>query len=410
MLGINIMLHRFKLKQKIAKHKHNKMAIMLFGCTVFFGLIFGYKIFGKIMMNHYFNNMPVPAATISTAEVKHYTWDLTYSAVGSVQAINSVNVTTEAPGVVETIKFNSGDKVAEGDILIELNTKVDAAKLAALQAAKRLADLDYTRAQQLLNANNIAKAERDTKQSVADQASANVAMQQELINQKQIHAPFAGQLGIRQVNIGEYVAPGRAIVSLESLDPIYVDFSVPEQELYRIKPGLEVNVQVAALKDEIFTGKITAIEPGADPATRNFNVQATFDNKEYKLRQGMFADVVVKLASNEQVMAIPRSAISYNPYGDSVYLVSLTDVKKIKDVKGKEKEQKVKEEQLTGTVKRRFIKLGRNNGEMVEVVAGLTAQDIVATSGLLKLRNDARVIINNAVQPNGITEQSEGRQ
>ena len=371
----------------IPKNINKKMFVMLISCAIFFGVIFGYKLIGKVMMNRYFNNMPLPMPTITTAEVKQGNWILTLESVGTVQAIISVDVTTEAAGVVESIKFQSGDKVENGDILIGLNAKVDQAKLAALTAAMKLAEQNLARAQQLVKAGNIAKAELDLKQSEADQAISQVAVQQELVQQKTIHAPFAGQLGIRKINIGEYIAPGCAIVSLQSLDPIYVNFSIPEQDLYSLKFGLEVDIQVSAFKNEVFKGQITAIEPGADPTTRNFNVQATFENKNLKLHPGMFAEVKIKLPSQEQVVAIPRTAVSYNPYGNSVYVVQQINNNSDKDTK----------ETKEFAVKRRFIKLGRNQGEMVAVVDGLVPGDIVATSGLLKLRNDSKIAINNSV-------------
>lgn len=382
----------FLIKKYILNNKHNKMLIMLLSCSIFFGLIFAYKLFGKIMMDRYFNNMPVAVETISTTKAKHYAWGFTLNAVGSVQAINSVEVTTEAPGIVENIKFNSGDPIQQGEVLIELNTKVDHAQLTALQAAKRLAEQDFMRAQQLFKAKTISKAELDNKQSVAEQAIARVKVQQALMQQKQIRAPFTGQLGIRQVNIGEYIAPGRPIVKLQSLAPIYVNFAIPEQELCYLQQGLEVTLQVGAYSGEMFTGKITAIEPGADPETRNFNIQATFANKEAKLRSGMFAEVTVKLTGNEQVIAIPRSAISYNPYGDSVYIVQTLAINKEAKKSGKDNRE-------IFTVTRRFVKLGRTKGEMVEVIEGLKLDDVVATSGLLKLRNDTKVVINNSINP-----------
>lgn len=369
---------------KNIKKTNNKMFVMLVSCTIFFGAIFGYKLLGKVMMNRYFNNMPLPSATITTAKVKRCHWVLTLESVGTLQAVHSVEVTTEVAGVVESIAFQSGNKVTAGDILLGLKAKTDLAKLDALKAEQKLTQQNLSRAKQLIKQGTISKADFDLTESRAVQAAAQVSVQQALLAQKTIRAPFTGQLGIRKVNLGQYIAPGSAIVTLQALEPIYVNFSLPEQDLENLTLGLVVEAQISALQGTIFKGEITAIEPGADPATRNFNLQATFANQDLTLRPGMFAEVTIQLPANqedanEKVVAIPRSAISFNPYGNSVYVV-----------------QEVNKEFI---VKRRFIKLGRNNGDMVAVVDGLVPGDIVASSGLLKLRNDAKVIINNSVLP-----------
>ena len=263
----------------------------------------------------------------------------------------------------------------------------------------RLAKQNLVRAEQLFKARTISKAELDSKKSAADQAIAQTIAQEELIKQKTIKAPFSGQLGIRKINIGEYISPGKPIVSLPALNPIYVNFSIPEQEVSSLKDGLDVIVKVSGEKED-FAGTITAIEPGADPSTRNFAVQATFDNKALKLRPGVFADVTVNIEDNEKIIAIPRTSVSYNPYGNSVYVVMPVN----KDRSPKElvepKEQTSKNTEQEFMVKRRFIKLGHNKGELVAVLDGLHPGEIVATSGLLKLRNGSRVIINNKVVPN----------
>lgn len=393
-LTLNFSLFVSKSKQAISKvmslikaNKHNKMIMMLLVCGLFFTAIFGYKIFGKVMMNRYFNNMPIPVAIITSAEVKFCSWSKSIQSVGSVHAVNSVDVTTEAAGVVDVIKFESGDKVNKEDVLLELNTKADKARLASASAAMQLAKQNLVRAERLSKAGNISAAELDTRQTQAIEAASSFALQQELIAQKIIRAPFAGLLGIRKINLGEYLAPGRAIVSLQSLDPIFVNFSVPEQELYNLTIGLPVYIQVEALPDKVFTGKLTAIEPGADPATRNFNVQATFANQDLKLRPGMFAEITINLPGNEKVVAIPRSAVSYNPYGNSVYVLQKIDAAQAADAA------------TVFKVKQRFIKLGDEQGEMVVVLDGLTKGEILATSGLLKLRNDATVQVNNTILP-----------
>ncbi len=349
------------------------------GCLIGYSLLFGYKWFGKLMMNRHFNAMGKQIVTVTTAIVKEYNWPVTVAAIGTVQAINNVEITTEAPGMVETIRFESGDNIEKGSVLVELNAKTDLAQLDALQAEYKLSTQDFNRARQLLETNSISEAELDRKRSIVDQTLAQVIVQQELIKQKKICAPFSGYLGIRKINIGEYLSPGKAIVSLQSLDPIYVNFSIPEQDLYKIKIGLQASIRTAAVRNEVFYGQVTAIEPRAEVITRNFNIQATFNNSAFKMRPGMFAEITITLPNIRKSIAIPRQAVSYNPYGNSVYVVQ-TD-----------------REHKTLIVKRRFVKLSDNKDDMVAVLEGLVAGDEIVTSGLLKLRNNTEIQINNSI-------------
>jgi membrane fusion protein (multidrug efflux system) len=356
-----------------------RMLTMLTATALVFGGVFGFKWFGNRMMNQYFDNMPVPAVTVSTAKVFKDTWDITLTAVGTVQAEKGTEVTTEASGIVDSIAFESGGSVAEGEVLITLDRTTDNAELAALVAAGELADLELGRARNLINRSAVAEAELDRRASTASAAKAQIDAQRARIAQKVIRAPFAGDLGIRKVDLGDHLSPGTGIVTLQSLDPILLNFMLPQQQLGQIRVGLPITIGVEAFGDRDFHGTITAIEPRVDSATRNFEVQATLANEEKMLRPGMFAQVEVKVGDSEAVTVIPQTSVSYNPYGDSVWVL-LADAS-------------------PQTVERRLVQLGRRRGDLVQVVQGLEPGEEVATSGLLKLRNDVPVEVNNDVQP-----------
>ena len=363
---------------------NKRMIIMLVFCVVLFGGIFGFKAFQARMMQRHFDHMPDPVVTVSAAYVKQDNWPLILETIGTVKAVNGINVTTEVSGIVETIEFKSGDNIKAGTTLITLSSKINKAELQSLMAAMELAEQELKRYKKLFQQGNISQAELDQKQSQADQAIALVASKREQIAQKTIRAPFDGQLGIRHVDLGQYLSPGSTIVSLQMLDPIYVNFSLPEQYFQELKLNLPVLIQIDAFSEQIFSGKITSIEPNINANTCSFDVQATFRNPDCKLRPGMFANVNIQLAQNKQVLVIPRTAISYNPYGNSVYVLQeLTNDKGEKEL----------------IAKQCFIKTGREQGDLATVLEGLRSGELVATSGLLKLKNNAKVKINNAMEP-----------
>ena len=370
-----------------------RMIIMLVACAVVFGLVFGLKGMLNFGMNQFFDNMPMPAATITATEAVSDEWVLALDAVGTVRAVNGVEVTTQVAGEVEKIHFNSGDEVKEGAVLVSLDARTDSAQLKALEAAARLAEQEYERFQTLFKQGSISRSELDRRQSERDQAIATANAQRERVAQKTLRAPFSGKLGIRQVDLGQYLNPGNAVVTLQQLDPIYVNFSLPERDQTLLQPGLAVRASLSAMPGEMFEGEISAIEPGVDPATRNFNVQATFRNSEQKLRPGMFARISIRLADSEQVVVVPRTAIQYAPYGNSVYVITEQQSEAV------EGEETAAPAEPTLIVKRRFVKTGSERGDLVAVTEGLQAGERVATSGLLKLRNDATVIINNEIEP-----------
>lgn len=362
---------------------NKRMFWMLVLTALVFGGIFGFKWFGNKMMNQFFDNMPAPPATISSALASATEWTDRLEAVGTIVAVNGAQVTTEAAGVVDSIRFESGQEVKAGTVLLTLDTRTDIAELKALSAQAELARNELARFERLYGLESISKAELDRRQSEYDQAAARAAAQQARIAQKTIRAPFSGELGIRQVNLGQFVAPGNPIVSLQSLDPVYVNFSLPEQNLARLREGLVARLSVDAYPGEIFEGRISAIEPEVDTATRNVRVQATVPNPQRKLRPGMFSRLSLDFANSRTVILVPRTAISFAPFGNSVYVVTETG----------------EGEQKSRVVKRRFVKTGEIRGDLVEVTEGLKAGEEIASSGLLKLQNDTRVTINNSVQP-----------
>lgn len=370
-----------------------RMLIMLAATALVFGTVFGLKSFGNRMMNKAFNEMPAPPVTVSTAEAQADSWPHLLEAVGSVKAVNVTEVTTEAAGIVKTIQFKSGQSIVEGAVVATLDSDADLADLKSLEAVAKLARLQLDRAQQLVSRQVIARSDLDQRRSEYDAARAKVDAQRERVEQKTIRAPFSGELGIREVSAGQYLAPGTGIVSLQSLSPIYLDFNLPEQQLSQISIGQDVAAEIDSYPGHIFQGRIAAIDPHIDTSTRNFIVQASFDNGGHELRPGMFARVRIDLKDSEPVVVIPQTAVSYNPYGNSVYVIG----DRAPSMPASPMQPVPEGDQWI--VKRRFIRTGRTRGDFVVVTEGLKAGERVASTGLLKLQTDSRVIINNSVQP-----------
>jgi len=367
---------------------NKRMMWMLIGTGIVFGGVFGMKWFGGKMMNQYFDNMPMPPAVVSSATAKSETWAASLSGVGTVVASNGADVTTESGGIIAALHFESGARVKKGDLLVTLSAGTERADLARLQAQADLAKSEYARLERLYKLDAISKSELDRAQADLSAARAGADAQRAKLAQKQIRAPFSGQLGIRQVNVGQYLSAGTPIVSLQAINPVFVDFTLPEQNQAAVEKGQTVTVVVDSQPGRTFSGVISAIEPMMDSKTRNFKVRARFDNADEALRPGLFARASIGLAKTASVVTIPQTSVSYNPYGNSVYVVQ--------SVKGKDADGKVTDELV---VRRRFIKTGETRGDLVVVTDGLKAGEQVATSGLLKLQNDSKVKINNTVQP-----------
>ena len=325
-----------------------------------------------------------PPEAVTTIVARDAQWPATLSAIGSVEAVNGVVVSADLPGIVDDIDFDSGRAVEAGQVLAKLDTRQERAQLAAAESQRELASLNLKRADQLLEKGVLAQAEYDRIAAEAATAEAQVGEIRAAIDRKHIRAPFAGVLGIRQINRGQYLNSGAPVVPLQSMDPIYVNFSVPQQSMATLKLGAEVQASSDSAKASQLTGRITAINSLIDASTRNVQVQATLRNPRGTLRPGMFVDVQVALGASQSVIALPTSAINYAPYGNSVFVVG-----DMKDPKG----------QKYRGVRQEFVKLGEGRGDQVAVLSGLKVGEEVVTSGVFKLRNGAAVLVDNKVQP-----------
>jgi membrane fusion protein (multidrug efflux system) len=325
-----------------------------------------------------------PPEAVTTVLAKDASWPTTMNVVGSMEAVHGVTVSADLPGTVSAIHFDSGRMVQKGEILAELDTRQERAQLAAMEAQRDLAKVNHARYLQLMNEGVISKQDYDKAMADDRQAEANVNEIKATIDRKTIRAPFSGVLGIRQANLGQYLAAGQAIVPLQSLDPIYVNFSVPQQVLGQVRVGQSIHFTTDSLPGKTFTGRVNAINSVIDAATRNVEIQATVSNPGAKLRPGMFTQVEVGVGGNASVIPLPASAINYAPFGDSVYVVE-----QVKGPDGKSYQG----------VRQQFVKVQGSRGDQVGIVAGIKTGEQIVTSGVFKLRNGAAVAVNNTVQP-----------
>jgi|TARA_R100000005_G_scaffold96288_1_gene82099 membrane fusion protein (multidrug efflux system) len=356
-----------------------RMWLMLLITLLVFGGLFGMQWFGNKKMNEFMDNMPVQPATVTAMEAGTALWRDSVESVGTLVAIRGAELATEVPGTVETIHFENGAAVEAGDAIITLNSAPDRAQLAELQAAAELARLELERARRLVAQRNISESELDQRSSLLEQARARVAAQQARIEQKTLRAPYAGRLGIRRFNVGDYVQAGDTVIALQALDSLYVNFSLPEQYSQQVAAGMPVQARLEALDGRIFEGTVTAISPVVDPNTRNFTLQATLPNPEELLRPGMFARLVLPIGIELERVVVPQTAIAYRPYGDSVYVIT--------------------EQEGALRVSQRFVTLGPVRGDLVAVEEGLDPGERVATSGLLKLDGGMPVNVDNSSPP-----------
>ncbi|HYS04210.1 MAG TPA: efflux RND transporter periplasmic adaptor subunit [Candidatus Dormibacteraeota bacterium] len=331
-----------------------------------------------------FGSYQPPPEAVTTVIAQKEEWQGSLGAIGTVAAVNGVMVSADLPGVVQKIAFGSGDRVESGQLLVQLDTRQEQAQLAAATAKLELARMNLDRIRGLREEGINSQTEYDTAVAEQKQAEGVVGEVGATIERKTIHAPFSGILGIRQVNLGQYLKSGDPIVQLQSHDPIYVNFDVPQQELVRVRVGGSVSVTAEGPPPIELTGRITAIDSVVDESTRNVRVQATFENRQGRIRPGMFVTARALLDAREPVIALPASAISYAPFGDSVFVVE--------DVKGPNG-------QSYRGVRQQFIKIGSARGDQVAVLSGISAGAEVVTSGVFKLRNGAAVAVNNATQP-----------
>lgn len=329
---------------------------------------------------------PMPPTTVTSAPVRAEHWAPELTAVGSVAAVQGAMLAAELPGTVAEVKFDNGTRVKKGDVLVQLDVSSEEAQLRSAEADAGLARVAEERARNLRKDNVISQSEFDTADATFKQKVAQVDNMRAIIAKKTIRAPFDGEAGIRQVNPGQMVPAGQQIVSLQALDPIFVNFALPQQRLSELKEGLVVRVTTDAVPGHQFKGKLTAINSQVDEVTRNIQVQATLENKERLLQPGMFVTATVILPQEETTIVIPATAISYAPFGDSVFVIE------------KKHDEKTKKDGLV--LRQQFIRTGETRGDFVAVTEGLKPGEQVASTGVFKLRNGASVVIDNTMAPN----------
>jgi len=347
----------------------------------------------------------IPPVTVTAARAEAEIWRTELNAIGNLVAVHGVQVTTEVAGMVETIGFESGAEVEQGATLVQFKTDVDRARLARLEAEAEQVRRDLARIQELTQRRFASESEREQAATRVDALEAQVREQRVLIGKKRIEAPFAGILGLRYVNLGQYLEPGQAVVDLQSIAPIYADFTLPGRHYGAVGPGLPIRVQVDAYPDQDFEGEISAVSPKVDPETHNFSVRGTLPNHERLLRPGMFTDVVVTLPDERRVLAVPNTAINYSPYGDVVFVIREGGGAAPAlpaggaDDSGNPDDSAVSSarapDQRIHRVQRVFVTTGERRGLRVEILKGVAPGDRVVTAGQLKLSDGARVVISD---------------
>jgi len=329
-------------------------------------------------------NEQAPVETVSTALAEAQRWERSVESVGSLRAVQGADLSTEESGVVAAIRFENGQEVKEGDLLVELDTQTEQANLRSAEAEQDLARTVYERTLRLRQNSTVPQSDLDAAQSQLRKMTALVEQLKATIRKKQISAPFSGRLGIREVNVGQFVNNGARIVSLQSLDPIYIDFLLPQQLIAGLRPGQPIKVITDVYPDRSFAGELTAINAEIDRVTRNIRLQGTLANPQGALRPGMFARVILTLGEPEEVVAVPATSVLTAPYGDTVFVVS---------------EKTTEEGAKTLVAEQRFVRTGRAMGDFVSVTEGLKAGETVVTAGVFKLRNGATVEVNNELAP-----------
>ncbi len=361
-----------------------RMITMLIIVIVLFGSIFLINGLRKFFMNRFFAHFSLGAVTISTTTAKQENWVPTINAIGSLVAINGVQVSPEVPGMVTEIFFQSGQVVKAGEKLVQLDDRVDQQDLVNFNSQLTLAQMNYDRQLQLLKTKSTSQASVDSANAELQQAQAGVNKTKILISEKLITAPFAGKIGIREVNLGQYVSPGTALVNLQSLNPLHVQFSLPEQNFKLLSYGQPIAMEVSNYPSEKFQGKITAIDAQVDPITRNILIEATVPNDNFKLYPGMFANVQVLLPTQYKVVTVPQTAVSISLYGSTVYVV--------------EQKDKDENDHPIYKVRQQYVTIGDRRGNEIAILEGLKPGEQVVNSGQLKLDNGTEVKINNNVK------------
>jgi membrane fusion protein (multidrug efflux system) len=346
-------------------------------------IVFGWQAIGASFFKKFMEQAAAAPQTVSTVTAAKASWQAQVRAIGTLRAVRGADLSAQAAGVVDSIEFDSGNDVPAGKVLVKLRPNDDYAKLDQLEAAAELAAQTLKRDQEQFAAQAVSQAVIDTDVSTLKAARAQVVAQRALIDEKIVKAPFAGRLGIRQIDLGQYLAAGTTIVTLQALDPILIDFYVPQQALKDVRPGQGVTASVDTFPGADFPGVIESINSKVDPASRNVQVRASFKNADHRLVPGMFASVAIDAGAATSEITLPQTAITYNPYGDTVFVVEHgTSGGKPRD-----------------TVQQRFVKLGDTRGDQVAVLKGVAPGDVVVSAGQMKLRNGTAIAINNTVQP-----------
>lgn len=369
-------------KNPIAK----RMIIMLVCVGLLLGALVGFNLFRAHMIRKFMASNAAPPATVSTIIASYQTWQPQLAAVGSLRAVRGVDVTAEVSGQVRAIAFNSGQDVKTGQVLVRLNDDSDRALLASLQAAADLAQTVYKRDAAQFAIQAIAKAQLDADAADLKSKRAQVDQQAALVEKKTIRAPFAGRVGITTVNPGQYINPGDAIVTLQAIDPIYADFFLPQRQLGQLQVGQTIAVDTDAYGNRTFDGKIRSINPRVDTATRNVQIEATVDNRQRMLLPGMYASVKIDAGSAQRYLTLPQTAIAYNPYGATVFVV-------------KPGQQKNAQGKIMPVAQQVFVTPGPTRGDQVAILKGISEGTQVVTSGQLKLKNGTPLVIDNSVLP-----------
>lgn len=362
-----------------------RLLIMLVLVGLVFGGIFWFISFKGRMIKQYMAAGANPPQTVSTVKATYSEWLPTLSAVGSVVAFQGANLSSELPGIVAAIYFQQGESVTQGKPLLQLRVQAEQANLKSLMATAEIARITYQRDQAQFRVKAISQQVLDNDRANWLVATANVAQVQATLNKKTVSAPFSGVLGVRQVNIGEYLEAGKSIVTLQALNSVFVDFFIPQQQLAKLKPGQKLSIHCDSYPQENFIGTISVINPEVDVNTRNVLIRATVKNLEHKLLPGMYVNLGIVVGKPEHLITLPRTAITYNPYGSTVYRLEHDGV----DDKGKPKL----------IVRQGFVTLGETRGDSVAISKGVKDGEDIVSSGQIKLHNGSVVIINNSVQP-----------
>jgi membrane fusion protein (multidrug efflux system) len=362
-----------------------RIFVAIIGVLLLVGILAGIKTLQIRRMTEQKSAFIMPPEIVTTAEVHTESWETTLTAVGSLVAVQGVDVAAETAGKITRIAFEPGSSVKKGDLLVQLDTTAEEAQLRAAETAAALAKNNLDRSSSLRARGTISQSAFDNAKTLHEQAAAQIDNLRAIIGKKIVRAPFTGRLGIRQVNLGQFLKEGTPIVTLQALDPIFVNFPLPQQNMATIRPGLPVRLTSDALPDQSLEGRITTISPEVDNTTRSIRIQATVANRDEQLRPGMFVEVAVILPAPRSVQTIPATSVLYAPYSDSVFVV--------------EDKQDEKSGQSGKVLRQQFVRLGDRRGDFVEITSGLKAGDTIVSTGVFKLRNGQAVVIDNTLNP-----------